>query len=272
VHGIVGLFLFGLAQTTSMSHLWAASTKLDKSQAAVTQAPSPIPSDPIILSADLLHAARTGMDVTRIQVELARLPWKDLLQALHADTQRKVFWINLYNAFNLLQLFAQPAHTKQEKAKHFFGRGIFVAGRRFSLNDIEHRLLRRSRRWWGRGRFQRWLPPLWERQLRVDRLDARVHFALNCGAVSCRPIRFYTTAELDAQLDLATIGYLQHEITYTEDGIFRLPGLFRMYEYDFGGRRGLLHWLANYRPDLPPAKALVFSRFDGHPLLNNFAD
>jgi hypothetical protein len=230
------------------------------------------PFDVIALCEDLLHAVRVGEETTKFQAELAGLPWKHLLQALHADTQRKVFWINIYNAFNLLQLQAQPVHDTAGKAAHFFGRGIAIAGRMFSLNDIEHRILRRSRRWWGRGRFQRWLPPRWEKQLRVDRLDARIHFALNCGAMSCPPIRFYTVEELDAQLELATKGYLEQAISYAEDGIFRLPGLFRMYEFDFGGRAGLQQWIVKYRPDLPTVKGLIFSQFDGNPLLNHFVD
>ena len=39
--------------------------------------------------------------------------------------------------------------------------------------------------------------------------DPRIHFALNCGAVSCPPIAVYEGESLDEQLDIATEGFLE---------------------------------------------------------------
>jgi thiol-disulfide isomerase/thioredoxin len=67
--------------------------------------------------------------------------------------------------------------------------------------------------------------------------DPRVHFALNCGAASCPPIREYAGEPLDAQLDLATRAYLAvpGNIRW-EPGTstLYLSALFRWYRGDFG--------------------------------------
>ena len=229
----------------------------------------PSPLDP---SAELLLAVRMGEPTGEFVNQIGRYSYPDLVEALHEDMSRKAFWINLYNAFNLIKLRERPVVSKQDKARHFFGRGIVVAGVSLSLNDIEHRILRRSKRWWGRGRHTRWWPGRQERALRVDTLDPRVHFALNCGAVSCPPIRFYAAAEIDAQLDLATAGYLATDLELKEDGKLIVSGLFRMYEFDFGGPAGVRAFILRYRPELRACKALEYKRFDGTRLLDHFAD
>lgn len=228
--------------------------------------------DPLALSAALLTAVRTGEPMDEVVNQLARLPFTLLVESLHEDAGRKAFWINLYNSFNLIQLRTHPVDSKQDKARHFFGRGIVIAGVSLSLNDIEHRILRRSKRWWGRGRYARWWPSSWERALRVDTLDPRVHFALNCGAVSCPPIRFYTAEEIDAQLDLATTGYLATDLEVGGEGKLIVSGLFRMYEFDFGGPAGVRAFILRYRPELMVCNTLVYKQFDGTRLLDHFAD
>jgi Protein of unknown function, DUF547 len=232
----------------------------------------PADFDPVAVSADLLAGVREESDVAHLLAALGQWERTELVKSLQDDNRRKAFWINVYNAFNLLKLRAQPAHNKADKARHFFSRDIVVAGQACSLNDIEHRILRRSRRWWGRGRWRRWWPGAWEMACRVDALDARIHFALNCGAVSCPPIRAYTAAEIDAQLDLATQGYLATEIDVMEDGKLKVSGLFRMYEFDFGGLDGVIAFILRYRPELGPVKGLRFKEFDGNPLLNHFSE
>lgn len=229
-------------------------------------------ADPLGISAELLTAVRMGEPTGEFVNQLARYPFAALVKALDQDDARKAFWANLYNAFNLIQLRAHPVESKQDKARHFFGRSIVVAGVALSLNDIEHRVLRRSKRWWGRGRYARWWPSRWERAWRVDMLDPRIHFALNCGAVSCPPIRFYTAHEIDAQLDLATAGYLATDLEVRGEGKLIVSGLFRMYEFDFGGPAGVRAFILRYRPELSDCKMLEYKRFDGTRLLDHFAD
>merc|ERR1712020_23232 len=42
-------------------------------------------------------------------------------------------------------------------------------------------------------------------------VDPRIHFALNCGAKSCPPIKTFTGDEVEEQLEVATQAYLESE-------------------------------------------------------------
>ena len=113
-----------------------------------------------------------------------------------------------------------------------------VAGRRLSLDGIEHGLLRRSRWKLGFGYLGNPVPGRFERASRVGLVDPRIHFALNCGAASCPPIAAYDPARLDEQLALASASYLGTEAVMDADGL-RVPALLLWYMGDFGGPRGL---------------------------------
>ena len=78
-----------------------------------------------------------------------------------------------------------------------------------SLDDIEHGILRRSKIKWSEGYFNKLFPSKFEKENRVNKVDYRIHFALNCGARSCPPIAFYDPEKLDKQLDVATMIYLK---------------------------------------------------------------
>lgn len=79
---------------------------------------------------------------------------------------------------------------------------------------------------------------LWQLEARIRRFgDPRVHFALNCGAVSCPPIRTYEAAQLDVQLELATRAYLSSPAALRIDvanGSVALSRIFRWYRREFG--------------------------------------
>lgn len=67
--------------------------------------------------------------------------------------------------------------------------------------------------------------------------DPRIHFAINCGARSCPPLRRYNAARLDEQLDLATRAYLADPAGARLDRASRtlyLSRLFLWYKADFG--------------------------------------
>jgi Protein of unknown function, DUF547 len=83
--------------------------------------------------------------------------------------------------------------------------------------------------------------------MRVSRLDARIHFALNCGARSCPPIAAWDPASLDANLERATTAYLAAETARMLDGRqIRVPRLLLWYSGDFGGRRGIMTLLRRH--------------------------
>jgi hypothetical protein len=205
-------------------------------------------SDPVARSETLLRAARTGEteSTTEIWREFARLGSTDLATALSDDDARTAFWLNVYNAAVQDELREDPSRY-DSRIRFFTGDRITVAGHDLSLNDIEHGLLRRSKSALGLGYVPRLLPSEFERTHRVEELDARIHFALNCGAASCPPIAAYSAAELDEELTLASRSYLETEVDYDLDaGVVRVPQLLLWYRGDFGGRSGIRDYLRTY--------------------------
>ena len=80
--------------------------------------------------------------------------------------------------------------------------------------------------------------------------DPRIHFALNCGAVSCPPIAVYEADDLDEQLDIATEGFLESNTSVNkEDNRISLSMLFDWYKEDFGGSADkIIDWVTLHAP------------------------
>jgi hypothetical protein len=164
---------------------------------------------------------------------------------------RLAFWLNTYNALLLHCLCRRPLRGSLLRHLRMFDRVAYdVGGHPYTLNLIEHGVLRGNQR-----------PPLrLRRPVRagdprldavVPELDPRVHFALNCGARSCPPVRPYAPDRVDAELEAATGAYLATETDL--DASRRrvaLPRLIRMYRDDFGTRGERLAFAARYLPEL----------------------
>jgi hypothetical protein len=176
----------------------------------------------------------------------------DELDALGPD-ERLAFWLNVYNAATGAALLADP--ERFEDRRQFFGKSIVtVAGTDLSLDQIEHGILRGSQWKYGLGYVPNPFPPAFVRRHRVADPDARVHFALNCGAASCPAVAAYDAADVDDQLDRAAASYLRSE-TVVEDGTARVPRLLLWYRGDFGGRSGIRTLLREHGvidPDATP--------------------
>jgi hypothetical protein len=213
------------------------------------------------ISAELLVAVRAGDTprATRLWMELADLDPERLAAALPDDGARVATWLNLYNAATQRLVEADPA-VFARRARFFRQPATVVAGQCLSLDAIEHGLLRRSRWKLGLGWLGNPFPGAFERRFRVDEVDPRIHFALNCAAASCPPIAAYHVGHLDAQLDLATRGYLA--VTVRRDGRRLLvPRLFLWFMGDFGGPPGVRRFLELHGVGTHRAR-LRFARYD----------
>lgn len=195
------------------------------------------------IAQNFLFHLRMGKDPAEDIQTLASLNPSDVMLGLKDDKLKKTFWINLYNAFNLYYLHLNPRMTINEKDRkeHFTTRKLNVAGWKLSMDDIEHGILRRSKIKISLGYINKPFPSALERQLRVDELDYRIHFALNCGGRSCPPIRFYLAEKIEEELDLATQTFLVNESHWTElTKVLRISPIFLWYRRDFGGRKGVV--------------------------------
>jgi thiol-disulfide isomerase/thioredoxin len=223
------------------------------------------------LSQDFLYAAKTGEAVKNYLDQLKELDYKTLKNALITNDEKKAFWINIYNAYSLQALLKNPDRYKDRSA-FFKAKEINIAGKRFSLDDIEHGILRHSKIKWLLGYVDKLFPGKTEKELRVNRLDYRIHFALNCGAKSCPPIAYYNDRTLDTQLDLATKAYLTSEVVYdSAANVANVPKLMSWFRADFGGKKGAVRILKKY--GVLPASAdpkIRFNAYDWNLHLNNF--
>lgn len=192
------------------------------------------------LSQEFMYAAKTGDSTGYFEQLLQEVSYADLKTGLQSDDEKKAFWINLYNGFTQVLLKHNPDSYKN-RGKFFSARHINIAGKQFSLDDIEHGILRRSKIKWSLGHLNKLFPGKTEKELQVSQLDYRLHFALNCGAKSCPPIAFYNPENINPQLELATNAYLQSEAEYdATSNMLKLPAIMGWFRRDFGGKRKMI--------------------------------
>ena len=162
------------------------------------------------------------------------------LRSLETRGQRLAFWINVYNTMVIHGVIELGLRNSVKECPRFFDRIVYeIGGRRFSLNDIEHGILRGNRRHpYGLFKlFRKGDPRL---TFAVLPLDPRIHFALVCGARSCPPIGFYEAAQIDFQLQLAAESFINSPQVrvFPEEGFVSVSMIFKWYKADFGGTRG----------------------------------
>lgn len=192
------------------------------------------------LSQQFIYAAKTGDSTVNFEQLLKEFSYADLKTSLQSDEEKKAFWINLYNGFTQV-LLKQSSNSYKNRRKFFSAKQINIAGKQFSLDDIEHGILRRSKIKWSLGHLNKLFPSKTEKELRVNEVDYRIHFALNCGAKSCPPIAFYNPENINPQLELATNAYLQSEAEYNAaSNVLKLPAIMGWFRRDFRGKRKMI--------------------------------
>lgn len=160
------------------------------------------------------------------------------LSQLPADVpSRCAFWLNLYNALVIhANAVVGPPTDKAGRGAFYSGAsGVAyrVAGHTLSLDDIEHGIIRGSP-----PDDPRAFPPGDPRAPLViprSSFDPRIHFALNCGARSCPPIKIYEAANLERGLALAAQSFCEGTVRVDElRATVTLSKLFEWYRVDFG--------------------------------------
>lgn len=155
------------------------------------------------------------------------------LSRMPRDRQR-AFWINLYNALTVdLVLDHYPVKSIRKIKPGFLPVGpwdmelITVEGRRLTLNDIEHRILR----------------PLWQ--------DPRIHYALNCAAAGCPNLQrqAFTADNTEALLEAGALAFINDPrgVEFDRRGRLTVSKIYAWFKEDFGGTvDGVLDHLRHY--------------------------
>ena len=189
------------------------------------------------LSENFLLAAKAKNDTQQFQDQLANTSLEALEAGLQSDTQKFAFWVNIYNAYIQVILTENPELYNDRQA--FFNDDlILIAGEKIAFSKIEHGIIRKSQWPLGLGKIRKWFPNKFERKLRVDKRDYRIHFALNCGAKDCPPVAIYTPERLEEQFTAGTKKYLEQSTTYNpEKKQVAISSLFSWFRGDFGSKK-----------------------------------
>ena len=145
-----------------------------------------------------------------------------LVSSVHPDDgwskgEQLAYWINVYNAFTIAKVLAHwPLNSIKDIDGVWDDEFIIIEKATYSLNGIEHDIIR--------ARFK----------------DARIHFALNCAAISCPPLwnRAFSAKGLDSELEARTRRFIAKDDRnrISEDSI-ELSRIFEWYAEDFGNVR-----------------------------------
>jgi len=234
------------------------------------QSPSDVDYNQV--SQDLLQAIKDGSDTKEYRDVIESSSIEALEKGLQSNDQKLAFWINIYNSYIIMTL--QDSPELYEDRKTFFKENrILVGGELVSFAKIEHGVIRRSQWDLGLGLIRKPFPGRWERKLRVDKKDYRIHFALNCGAKACPPVTIYDPENLEKQLAYMTEKYLSENTEYNEEEnkVTTTP-LFSWFRGDFGCKKGVKKILASQ--GLVPSKKvnLNFKGYDWTLDIDNFVE
>lgn len=167
----------------------------------------------------VVNYAGIKADMARLDVTLALMAAENP-EAL-ARPDRVALYINAYNLWTIRLIMDHwPGISSIKEAGGFLASPwkrsfVRLGGQTFSLDDIEHGILRRQ------------YP------------DPRLHFVLNCASKSCPPLLSvpYRGEVLDAMLEERTRACLNDPAGARVDGgRLRLIRIFDWYAEDFGGR------------------------------------
>ena len=141
-------------------------------------------------------------------------------QKFASATEEKTFYLNTYNVAVIKGIInAYPIKSPMDVAGFFDKKTFKVNGANVTLNNIENDIIRKNYN------------------------DARIHFALVCGAKSCPPLQSYAfkTATLNDQLSALTKLSINNKnfIRYNESAsTANVSMLFNWYKDDFIAAKG----------------------------------
>ena len=153
------------------------------------------------------------------------------------------FSINLYNFFIRYAFVKVGVGATSAGRSAFFnnvgfevGRSASKTGRIFlTFQDLEHGILRGNRK----APYALWrqFNLIDERNiLSMLQVDNRIHFALNCGATSCPPVKNFTAEDVEEELRIVARAFCEDDNNVlVENDTLYLNKILYWYMEDFGG-------------------------------------
>lgn len=151
--------------------------------------------------------------------------------------ERLAFFINVYNSLTIHAVAALGGPADLLSRLRLYAEASYQIGPHvYSLNDIENGVLRGNRAPPTINPFPK--KPFGSGDPRAElackQVDPRIHFALNCAARGCPPIRFYKPDTVLETLDVAAKAFCASaEVTETPTPQVKLSQIFEWYAADF---------------------------------------
>lgn len=183
------------------------------------------------LSEEILLSARLGQDTTSLRRQLFYIRHSKIEKSLDTDALKKTFWINIYNAYYLIIL-----KDKRNNRNIYSMKRIKVARSLFSLNDIEHGILRKTKFKWGLGYFTNPFYSGFIKTLAVNKVDYRIHFAIRSMNLNPASVNYFNSEEIEEQLSIVTADFLKFETEFKHSSKKIIVSQFLLtHLWDFGG-------------------------------------
>lgn len=154
--------------------------------------------------------------------------------------EKLAFWINAYNAHMVRQVLNRPQLKKVSEDFGIFDVPLRIAKGTYTLNDIEHRILR------GKVNSKNKQGPI--PGVTLERRDPRIHFALVCAAIDCPKLRnfAYTAANVEATLaENARLFANNPRHVRLENGRLCVSSLMKWFGEDFTAVGGIAAFLTH---------------------------
>jgi hypothetical protein len=160
-------------------------------------------------------------------------------------TDQMAYWINAYNAVTVkavLDHYPLKSIRDIDGGKVWEKPAITIGGKSYSLNNIEHDMLRKN--------FN----------------DPRIHFAVNCASASCPKLinEAFSAEKLEAQLHAATKYFIndasRNKISANN---LQLSAIFDWYKQDFMAKGTLVDFLNQYSATrISPGASISYLQYD----------
>ena len=146
-------------------------------------------------------------------------------QSTWSKNEKLAYWINLYNAATvrlIIQNYPTTSITSLNGGKPWDKKVVTISGKSYTLNQIENDIIR--------PRFK----------------EPRIHFAVNCAAVSCPKIMnsAFTADKLNYQLTKQAKAFINGSKNSINENSVEISKIFEWYAVDFGS--SIIEYLNKY--------------------------
>lgn len=150
---------------------------------------------------------------------------KNMPKESWTKSDKLAYWLNAYNAFTVkLIIDNYPLKSIKDIKDPWNHRFIKLGVKWYTLNDIEHRILRKMQ-------------------------DPRIHFGINCASISCPPLlnKSFTAQNVDQELEKLTVSFINNaKHNSISKNTIKLSKIFQWFSKDFKTKGSIIQFLNIY--------------------------